>query len=97
MNTQSEALRLAEWLQANYEADEIDQAADLLRKLFADKEKLERLLTTSANCERRLHALNAELLEALKNLYTVTYHLGACPGTVEEARDAIVKAEGEQA
>ena len=45
----------------------------------------------------RLHALNAELLEALKNLYTVTYHLGACPGTVEEARAAIAKAEGEQA
>ena len=44
---------------------------------------------------RRLHEVNQELLEALKNLYTVTYHLGACPGTVEEARAAIAK--GEQA
>lgn len=69
MNKQTEALRLAEWLQANYEADEIDQAADLLRKLFADKEKLERLLTTSANCERRLHALNKELQDTIDSIY----------------------------
>lgn len=32
MTDRNEALRLAEWLAANYEADEIDQAAALLRQ-----------------------------------------------------------------
>lgn len=32
MTTQTEAQRLADWLQANYEADEIDASSALLRR-----------------------------------------------------------------
>ena len=45
---------------------------------------------------RRLHEVNQELLEALKELVEVSAHLDACQGTVEQARAAIAKA-GEQA
>ena len=44
---------------------------------------------------RRLHALNQELLEALKNMVLATKHLNVCPGTVEQAEAVIAKA-GEQ-
>ena len=46
---------------------------------------------------RRLHEVNQELLEALKELVEVSAHLDACQGTVEQARAAIAKATGEQA
>ena len=41
---------------------------------------------------RRLHEVNQELLEALKELVEVSAHLNACQGTVEQARAAIAKA-----
>jgi hypothetical protein len=45
MTDQTEALRLAEWLDSAYEGESLDAAAEL----------------------RRLHAVNQELLEALKD------------------------------
>ena len=52
-------------------------------------------LTNEAAAElRRLHEVNQELLHALQNLYTATYHLGACPGTVSAAHAVITKVTG---
>lgn len=44
---------------------------------------------------RRLHEANQALLEALKELVQVSAHLDACQATVEQARAAIAKAQGE--
>ena len=44
---------------------------------------------------RRLVAQRDELLEALKELVQVSAHLDACQATVEQARAAIAKAQGE--
>lgn len=41
-----------------------------------------------------LETLNAELLEALREMVEVTAHLDPCQGTVEKARAAIAKAGG---
>lgn len=96
MSKQSEAQRLAEWLQANYEADEIDRAADLLRKLFADEERLKRSLRTSSNSERCLRLINEELLAALVSFTKSDYIKKQHPKRYANAVAAIAKATGEQ-
>jgi len=56
-----------------------------------------RLHELGKQLERELaaaNALNAELLEALKNLVGATAHLKPCEGSMEMARAAIAKAEG---
>ena len=85
MNKQPEALRIAYCFEG-FAIDHTPNGWPAIRQ---------QQLNEAAAELRRLHKVNQELLAALKNLYTVTYHLGACPGTVEEARAAIAK--GEQA
>ena len=69
MSEQPEALRLADWLEDQYDPthDQEDAAAEL----------------------RRLHSVNAELLEALDNIETSTYE----PATAALARAAIDRAK----
>ena len=79
------------------DAETCGEAAAELRRLHEVSQKLQQQLGEAVWNYGEKVRVNQELLEALKNLYTVTYHLGACPGTVEEARVAIAKATGEQA
>lgn len=72
MNTQPEALRLADAIDYPDVSFGIEAAAEL----------------------RRLHALNAELLEALKGFMDGAEAMG---WNTDKARAAIAKAEGEQA
>ena len=103
MNTQPEALRLAELLDTTYVVSAVtnnrcQQAAAELRRLHAETTNQQDWLVEWRKCEaetKRLHALNQELLEALKALVQVTAHLDPCPATVEQARAAIIKATGE--
>ena len=83
MSEQPEALRLAKIIE-HYNAGVMSQ------KICED------YLKAAAEL-RRLHEVNQELLEALKELVEVSAHLNACQGTVEQARAAIAKATGEQA
>jgi hypothetical protein len=84
MNKQPEALRLAESFEADFKSD-IYNFDDMIQ---------------AAVELRRLHEVNAELLEALQSLIDmdVAYQRGPkVEEAVETARAAIAKATGEQA
>jgi hypothetical protein len=118
MTEKSEALRLADRLEANFirTQTELDTAAELLR-LHDENETLRQqrdeifgalvqisLLThlggevaeygDVVDAVRRLHAVNAELLEALKRIKETRVFVGAIAQEMMDA--AIARAEGEK-
>jgi len=97
-----EALQLADALVADrWHPRYREHAAAELRRLHAENERLTTLLADVGQVEaelaeksdevHRLHAVNAELLEALKRLLTDEDY----PQAERVARAAIAKAEGE--
>ena len=93
MNTQPEALRLADECDA-YIVDFEDAAAEL-RRLHAETTNQQDWLVEWRKCEaetKRLHALNQELLEALRKCSEQLTRLGY---SANHADAAIAKATGE--
>jgi hypothetical protein len=106
MSTQPEAIRLADALDRWHEGVFPVEAAAELRRLHAENEDLRRCAEVEevekyAAANRRLHALNGELLEALKLLHDATwlvskghYNEELHDIAVSKARAVIKKAEG---
>lgn len=114
MNTQPEALRLAYWMDdmpsviPGNDSNEWHKAAAELRRLHKEVEWMKHNMSNVSRVEQsliaaneRLHAVNTELLEALKDLEAgyerlkdVGYPVSDCQ---KKARAVIAKATGEQA
>jgi hypothetical protein len=105
MPDKPEALRLAEWLDSAYEGEAQDAAAEL-RRLVAENERLHQI---NQSHEMKLSvrgyeiqiadlkAVNAELLEALKQaLEECIWPSERLSDVCDKARAAIAKAEGEK-
>jgi len=98
MTTQSEALQLADALEMDkwhISGVTAQSAAEELRRLHAENEDLRRCAEVEevekyAAANRRLHALNGELLEALKQAANHAYW----PDIEKQIRAAIARAEG---
>ncbi len=98
MSTQPEALRLADVLEALNDSKKLAVSSAHGQTLGAEAYRIAlsgfsagELLDAAAEL-RRLHAVNAELLEALRNLARMSE---AVAGVMKErARAAIAKAEG---
>jgi len=109
MNTQPEALRLADALEDDLHADDgttlglysqgiADNAAAELRRLYDKTVLADQVIEQRHVMISDLHALNAELLEALKLADALLWGANMNAVVVErKVKTAIAKAEGEQA
>jgi len=102
MSNQPEALMLADELadysEGPYTAVVLEQAAAELRRLHAENEELRRCAEVEevekyAAANRRLYALNGELLESLKECLNCEFAV-TDKAAISKARAAIAKAEG---
>ena len=98
MNEKPEALRLAEILEAgSHQFNE--EAADELRRLHAENEKLRMTLRVEESCSFRTQmqqyaAQRDELLEALTRIRALPVHADSIRMAHKYAEDAIAKAGG---
>jgi len=94
MTTQPEALRLADDLQSGH-FEMAMFAAEELRRLYQSEREGWRWADELEQERRRLHAVNEELLKALKSVMALPDHLIDVRDEAKAARAAISKAGGE--
>jgi hypothetical protein len=96
MTEKALALRLSDWLErGNYNHEDAIKAAAELRRLYWDEHRVREHRDTLADEVTKLHAVNAELRNALHSISLAAQDSGSTrEGMGLYARAAIAKVEG---